>query len=285
MIVITGNSDAEGSAGSGGTEQAGTYVGDPERLQHGQEPASAWVQRWSHLVPANGRVLDVACGQGRHAYWFYQRGHAVTVVDRSQQAVASIAIPALWCEAVVADIEQGSWPFAGRQFDAVVVTNYLWRPLLPTLLASIAPGGVLLYETFASGNETAAIFSFCFASMRSRRQPIGKCHTKMAGKIPSAAVYATSLPDKRSPASAGLVSNMFCTMFASITTPYSSMKKLAAADTGNKSAFTMRNIGRKAISVRAKCTARNRTINVAAANSHSKAPFGATVRKKIRQNG
>ena len=154
MIVITGNSDAEGSAGSGGTEQAGTYVGEPERLQHGQEPASAWVQRWSHLVPAKGRVLDVACGQGRHAYWFYQRGHAVTVVDRSQQAVASIAIPAPWCEAVVADIEQGSWPFAGRQFDAVVVTNYLWRPLQPTLLASIAPGGVLLYETFAQGHQS-----------------------------------------------------------------------------------------------------------------------------------
>ena len=57
-------------------------------------------------------------------------------------------------EAVVADIENGSWPFAGRQFDAVVVTNYLWRPLLPTLLASLAPGGVLIYETFTQGNET-----------------------------------------------------------------------------------------------------------------------------------
>jgi SAM-dependent methyltransferase len=58
------------------------------------------------------------------------------------------------CEAVVADIENGPWPFAGRQFDAVVVTNYLWRPLVPTLLASLAPGGVLIYETFAEGNET-----------------------------------------------------------------------------------------------------------------------------------
>ena len=66
----------------------------------------------------------------------------------------SIAIPAASCEKVIADIEAGPWPFAGRQFDAVVVTNYLWRPLLPTLLASLAPGGVLLYETFAQGNET-----------------------------------------------------------------------------------------------------------------------------------
>lgn len=121
---------------------------------HGTETPSAWVQRWTHLVPAQGRVLDVACGHGRHAYWFYKRNHPLTLVDRSQEAIESIAIPAAACEAVVADIENGPWPFAGRQFDAVVVTNYLWRPLLPTLLASVAPGGVLIYETFAQGNET-----------------------------------------------------------------------------------------------------------------------------------
>jgi SAM-dependent methyltransferase len=63
-------------------------------------------------------------------------------------------MPAADREAVVADIEAGPWPFAGRQFDAVVVTNYLWRPLLPMLLASLAPGGVLIYETFTQGNET-----------------------------------------------------------------------------------------------------------------------------------
>ena len=124
-----------------------------ERL-HGSEAPSAWVQRWSHLVPAAGRVLDVACGQGRHAYWFYKRNHHLTLVDRAQAAIESIAIPVESREVVVADIETGPWPFAGRQFDAVIVTNYLWRPLLPTLLASIAPGGVLIYETFAQGNET-----------------------------------------------------------------------------------------------------------------------------------
>jgi len=121
---------------------------------HGTEPPSAWVRRWSHLVADRGLVLDVACGRGRHARWFYQRNHPVALVDRSQEAIDSIALPAPACEAVVADIENGPWPFSGRQFDAVVVTNYLWRPLMPTLLDSLAPGGVLIYETFTQGNET-----------------------------------------------------------------------------------------------------------------------------------
>jgi SAM-dependent methyltransferase len=123
---------------------------------HGTELPSAWVQRWSHLVPQRGVVLDVACGYGRHARWFHRRNHPVVLVDRSQEAMDAIAaaIPASAREAVVADIEAGPWPFAGRQFDAVVVTNYLWRPLLPTLLAALAPGGVLIYETFTQGNET-----------------------------------------------------------------------------------------------------------------------------------
>ena len=121
---------------------------------HGSEAPSAWIQRWSHLVRPGGTVLDVACGQGRHAYWLYKQDHRLTLVDRAQAAIDSIAIPTASCEKVVADVEAGPWPFAGRQFDAVVVTNYLWRPLLPTLLASLAPGGVLLYETFAQGNET-----------------------------------------------------------------------------------------------------------------------------------
>jgi SAM-dependent methyltransferase len=121
---------------------------------HGAEPPSGWVQRWSHLVAESGVVLDVACGQGRHARWFHARNHRLVLVDRSQAAIESIAIPAQTCETVVADIENGPWPFAGRQFDAVVVTNYLWRPLLPTLLGSLAPGGVLIYETFTQGNET-----------------------------------------------------------------------------------------------------------------------------------
>ncbi len=121
---------------------------------HGTEPPSAWVKRWSHLVKPHGSVLDVACGHGRHAYYFHQQNHPLALIDRAQAAIESIAIEAHCCEKVVADIENGPWPFEGRQFDAVVVTNYLWRPLMPIVLASLAEGGVLIYETFASGNET-----------------------------------------------------------------------------------------------------------------------------------
>ena len=115
------------------------------------EEASSWVQRWSHLAPAGTPVLDVACGLGRHLRWFAALGHPVIGVDRSPEAVQAAAAVG---EALCADIENAPWPFAGRQFGVVVVTNYLWRPLLPVILASVAPGGVLIYETFASGNET-----------------------------------------------------------------------------------------------------------------------------------
>jgi SAM-dependent methyltransferase len=112
------------------------------------------VQRWSHLVPVQGQVLDVASGFGRHLQWFAQRGHPVTGIDRNEQAVAATR---QWGEVLLADIENHPWPLLQngqpRQFAAVVVTNYLWRPLLPTLLHSLAIGGVLLYETFAQGNE------------------------------------------------------------------------------------------------------------------------------------
>lgn len=118
-------------------------------------PPSDWVRRWSHLVPAGGRVLDVACGTGRHLYGLHALGHPVTGVDRSPEAIAALGeLARAGAEIVQADIENGPWPFPGRRFDAVVVTNYLWRPLWPTLLASVAPGGALLYETFAHGNAS-----------------------------------------------------------------------------------------------------------------------------------
>lgn len=113
---------------------------------HGMQAPSAWVRRWSHLVPEGGAVLDVACGHGRHLRWFAQRGHPVTGVDRDPEAIA--AIQGLG-GAVQADIENGPWPFEGQRFAGVVVTNYLWRSLMPRLLDSVAEGGVLIYETFA----------------------------------------------------------------------------------------------------------------------------------------
>lgn len=113
--------------------------------------ASDWVQRWSHLVAGGASVLDVACGSGRHVKWFALRGHRVTGVDRNAAALVDLQGLA---ETLVADIENGPWPLAGRRFDAVVVTNYLWRPLLPTLIDSVAEGGVMIYETFADGQQT-----------------------------------------------------------------------------------------------------------------------------------
>ena len=113
--------------------------------------ASEWVRRWSHLVPPQAPVLDVACGQGRHLRWFHRLGHPVTGIDRNPEAVQTAAALG---EAIAADLENAPWPLPGRLFGGVVVTNYLWRPLLPMLVQSLAPGGVLLYETFARGNET-----------------------------------------------------------------------------------------------------------------------------------
>ncbi len=121
---------------------------------------SEWVRRWSHLVAPGATVLDLACGRGRHARWFASRGHPITAVDRSAEALESLADLAQdgRIDRVTADLEGADWPLmqAGRerQFAAVLVTNYLWRPLWPHILASLAPGGVLIYETFASGNET-----------------------------------------------------------------------------------------------------------------------------------
>ena len=114
-------------------------------------PPSAWVQRHAGLLKPAARVLDVACGSGRHMHWLAGLGCRMTGVDRDAQALAGLVGVG---EIVRADIEGGPWPFAGRQFDGVVVTNYLWRALLPVLRQALAPGGVLLYETFAHGHQT-----------------------------------------------------------------------------------------------------------------------------------
>jgi len=120
-------------------------------LLHGIETPSSWVQRWSHLVTPQATVLDVACGHGRHMRYFASLGHDVLGVDRNPEAIHAVTELG---EALCADIENGPWPLPGRTFGAVVVTNYLWRPLWADILASLEPGGVLIYETFATGNET-----------------------------------------------------------------------------------------------------------------------------------
>ena len=116
------------------------------------EAPSAWVCRWAETIPAGGSVLDVACGGGRHARWLAARGHPVEVIDRDPGALAELAaIPGITTRC--ADIEAGPWPYTGRTFAGIVVVNYLHRPLFPHLLAALGPGGVLIYETFAAGNE------------------------------------------------------------------------------------------------------------------------------------
>lgn len=111
---------------------------------------SPWIVRWAGAIRAGGNVLDVACGSGRHARYLAGLGLRVTAVDRDRDAVASLQDVA---EGLVSDLEQAPWPFPGRRFDAVIVTNYLWRALLPRLVASVSVGGLLLYETFAIGQE------------------------------------------------------------------------------------------------------------------------------------
>jgi SAM-dependent methyltransferase len=128
---------------------------------HGTEPVSPWIARFSKLVPPGSRVLDVACGAGRHIFYLLEQKHTTAGVDINKFAIESIANQLSEeerqrCELLCADLEDPlqPWPLAGRLFDAIVVTNYLWRPRLPDLLSCLAPGGVLLYETFASGQET-----------------------------------------------------------------------------------------------------------------------------------
>jgi SAM-dependent methyltransferase len=117
---------------------------------HGTGEASPWVRRFASLVPA-GEVLDLACGYGRHARLFFESGHKVLAVDRDADALATLAQDGIATQQT--DLEGGNpWPFAPARFTGIVVTNYLHRPLFPQLLASLAPGGVLLMETFAQGN-------------------------------------------------------------------------------------------------------------------------------------
>ena len=111
---------------------------------------SPWVARWAPLIRPGGTVLDLACGSGRHARWLERLGFEVSAVDRDTGAFVD---PPPGIALLQADLEAGPWPYPGVAFDGIVVANYLHRPLLPTLVDSLVPGGVLVYETFARGNE------------------------------------------------------------------------------------------------------------------------------------
>jgi SAM-dependent methyltransferase len=123
------------------------------RAAHGPREVSRWVARFASMAPSGGRVLDLACGNGRHGRLFLERGHPVTFLDRDTTALADLADRGD-VEIVTADLEDGGpFPLSGREFAGVVVINYLHRPIMPAILACVAPGGLLLYETFARGNE------------------------------------------------------------------------------------------------------------------------------------
>jgi SAM-dependent methyltransferase len=124
----------------------------PQALHGGLAAPSAWVARYAALVPAGARVLDLASGNGRHSALFAARGCSVLAVDRDAQLLAAAAVhPGV--STLAADLEGATWPLSHQRFDAVVVTNYLHRPRFDEILDCLAPAGVLLYETFAVGNE------------------------------------------------------------------------------------------------------------------------------------
>lgn len=118
-----------------------------------QLAASPWVTRFLAGVAPGGRVLDLACGAGRHLALCHERGLPALGIDRDLGPSEHLAgTPGV--TRMAADLETGAPPpFAGERFDGVIVANYLWRPLLPAIVQAVAPGGILIYETFALGNE------------------------------------------------------------------------------------------------------------------------------------
>ncbi len=124
---------------------------DTSENRQSAEP-SPWVARWAPLIRPKGRVLDLACGSGRHTRLLARLGYYVEAVDRDVSVLGDAGhLDGVFVRE--ADLENGPWPYQGERFDGIVVTNYLHRPLLPLLLASLDAGGVLIYETFALGNE------------------------------------------------------------------------------------------------------------------------------------
>jgi len=121
----------------------------PQAALH-TDGASPWIRRFAPLVPEQGRVLDLAAGGGRHSLLFLERGCRVVAVDRDVSALLPFKDR---IEIIETDLEDGAGWSLGSGWDGIVVTNYLHRPLLPALAAALAPGGVVLYETFAIGNE------------------------------------------------------------------------------------------------------------------------------------
>jgi SAM-dependent methyltransferase len=123
----------------------------PDVCQTVPEP-SPWVLCHAKSIPGDGTVLDLACGSGRHARLLHQLGHAVLATDIDLDRVADLRDQSGF-ELRQADLEQDGWPFEARQFTGIVVANYLYRPHLDKLTDCLSESGILIYETFAAGNE------------------------------------------------------------------------------------------------------------------------------------
>jgi SAM-dependent methyltransferase len=122
-------------------------------MKNMSEKSSLWVERFLSHIKSGGNVLDLACGRGRHSLRLHAAGYRVEAVDRDAEALAEISRKVPEIHTCVADLEGADWPYRGRRFDAIVVTNYLFRPLFPYLLDALEGDGVLIYETFMIGNE------------------------------------------------------------------------------------------------------------------------------------
>jgi len=117
-----------------------------------REHISPWVRRHAGRIVPRSTVLDLACGNGRHARYLADLGHRVTATDIDLSGIGDLSSDDRF-ELVDHDLEHAPWPFAGCRFGGIVVVNYLYRPLFPLLVKALADDGVLIYDTFAAGNE------------------------------------------------------------------------------------------------------------------------------------
>ncbi len=116
------------------------------------EQPSPWIVKYAPLIPKQGRVLDLACGYGRHAIWLAEQGYRVDAINRDTKAVSDLS-GLDNVNVLMIDLETSHWPQSDQRYDGLVVSRYLYRPLLPVLATMLNPGGVLIYETFMVGNE------------------------------------------------------------------------------------------------------------------------------------
>ena len=129
-----------------------TTNGDALTIAHvSVENASPWVRRFASLIPKTGNVLDLACGGGRHSFLLAEMGYPVLAVDQDIGEIEKIANPLIRSKAL--NLEEEVWPLGDEKFSGIVVTNYLYRPHLDRLPEMLEKNGVLIYETFAQGNE------------------------------------------------------------------------------------------------------------------------------------